>query len=92
MVVTLEPKQSFQKNRDLTTAFRVAVDNPAFKEGVHASITEFVIKYRPSADELEGVRRFLAVLLNLAEQEDPLPKPSLIKSIEDFLPKPQPKK
>jgi hypothetical protein len=91
MVVTLEPKESFQKNPDAVTGFRASVDSPMFKEGVHKAITEFVLKYHPTAEELEGVRRFLAVLLNMGEKEDPLPKPSLIKSIEDFMPKPKQK-
>ncbi len=91
MVVTLEPKESFQKNPDQLKDYRLVIDSPSFKEGVHKAITEFVLKYRPTADELEGVRRFLAVLLNMGEKEDPLPKPSLIKSIEDFMPKPKPK-
>ncbi len=92
MIVSLEPKTTFQSNPDNLKAYRDAVDTPVFKEGVHKAITEFVLKYNPTAEELQGVRRFLAVLLNMAEKEDPLPKSNLIKSIEEFYPKPQPKK
>lgn len=92
MTIQIEPKESFQKNPDAITGFRAAIDNPMFREGIQKAITEYVVKYRPTAEELEGMRRFLAVLLNMGEKEDPLPKPSIIKSIEDFMPKPQPKK
>lgn len=91
MTVTLEPKLSFQKNETQTKAFRDIVDSDHFKEGVHKAIAEFVLFKKPSAEELEGVRRFLETLLNMAEKPEPLKRASIMESISDFG-KPQPKK
>jgi hypothetical protein len=90
MIVTLEPKQAFQKNEDDTKAFRGIVDSALFKTGVHNAIAEFVLKGHPTTEELEGVRRFLDVLLNFGEKPEPHEPAAFMRSIASL--KPQPKK
>lgn len=87
MLVTLEPKTTFQKDDDQIKAFRAAVDSASFKEGVHKAIAEFVLKHKPTAEELEGVRRFLDVLINMGEKEEPIARASIMQSIATKTPK-----
>lgn len=91
MNITLEPRLAFQKNQDHSKEYRALVDSDVFKEGVHNAIAEFVLKFHPTTEELQGVNRFLPVLLNIAEKEEPLPLKPFITSIAEAT-KPQPKK
>ena len=89
-MVTTDPKTTFQENQDQTKAFRSIVDMPAFHEAVHKSIAEFVLKGKPTAEELEGVRRFLDVFLNIAEKPEPQERSPYMTSIATLnKPKPQ---
>lgn len=90
MNVTLEPKALFQKDVDATKSFRDAIDSPAFKVGIHNAIAEFVLKGKPTTEELEGVRRFLNTLINFGEKDEPLERSPILHSIGSI--KPQPKK
>ena len=92
MTVTLEPKQAFQKNEDHTKEFRGVVDSVVFKECCHNAIAEYVLKHSPTAEELNGVRSFLDVLLNMAEKPEPHDRAPFMQSIATVSPKPQPKK
>lgn len=90
MLILLTPKQDFQKDDEATKAFRGLVDNQIFKDGIHLAIAEFVLYAKPTAEELEGVNRFLKVLLNMAEKEEPQERTPFMQSISQL--KPQPKK
>lgn len=90
MSVSLEPKQAFQSNEDQAKEFRALVDSVSFKVCCHNAIAEFVLKHSPTADELNGVRRFLDVLLNMAEKPEPHDREPFMRSIATV--KPQPKK
>lgn len=89
MIVSLEPKKAFQKNEDHAKEFRALVDSVAFKVSCHNAIAEFVLKYHPTTEELQGVCRFIPVLLNMGEKEDPQERAPLMQSIATV--KPQPK-
>ena len=84
MIVELKPKESFQKDEEQSKAFRLIMDSPVFKEGVHKAIAQFVLFHKPTAEELEGVRRFLATLMNMAEKEEPLAQQPIMQSISVF--------
>lgn len=91
MQVELQPKQAFLKNNDDIKAFHAVVDSPVFQEGVHKAIAEFVLFHKPTAEELEGVRRFLVVMLNMAEKEEPRKQQPIFRSISELhAPKPKP--
>jgi len=81
MIITIEPKKLFQSDPDTTKAFREAVDSSAFKVGVHNAIAEFVLKSKPTTEELEGVRRFLDTLVNFGEKDEPMTRSPFIQSI-----------
>ena len=81
MVITLDPKQAFQKDEEQAKLFRALVDSVVFKEGVHKAIAEFVLHQRPTTEELDGVRRFLDTLINLAEKPEPHQRAPFIQSI-----------
>lgn len=91
-MVTTEPKTTFQKNPDQTKAFRGIVDDAVFHEAVHKAIAEFVLKLKPTAEELEGVRRFLGVLLNLAEKPETQERHPYVTSIAQVNVRPEPPK
>jgi len=89
MLITTEPKITFQLNADQTKAFHLIVGNPVFHEAIHKSIAELTLKGKPTAEELEGVRKFLDVLLNLGEKSEPRLRDPFVTSIAAH--KPQPK-
>lgn len=95
MLITIEPKQAFQKNNDHTKSFHETVDNPVFMEGLHLAISEFVLKYQPTTEELQGVRRFLDTLVNFGEKPEAdrsEEQRQIMRSIATARPTPQPKK
>ena len=91
MIVELQPKHDFLKSNDDIKAFHTLVDSPVFKEGMHKAIAQFVLYHNPTTEQLDGVRRFLAVALNMAEKEEPAPRPYITRSIAELnAPKPKP--
>lgn len=92
MVLKLEPKKLFQKDVDVTKVFRDTVDSQPFRVAVHNSIAEFVLKSRPTTEELEGVRRFLDILLNFGEKEETPERAPIMRSIAELhAPPPKPR-
>lgn len=89
MTVTTDPKTTFQKNEDQTKAFRGVVDLPVFHEAIHKAIAQFVLHSDPSSEQLEGVRRFLDVLLNIAEKPEPQERSNIMQSIAARPPQPK---
>jgi len=70
---TLSPKKAFQENEDAMRAFRAIVDNSHFNIAMTQALAEFVVLDRPTTEELDGVRKFLKLLLSMAEVEQPMP-------------------
>lgn len=91
MLVELKPKEAFQVDADATKTFRGMVDSALFKNGVHNALAQLVLFHRPTTEELEGVRQFLMVLLNMGEKEDPPQRKPIVQSIASLI-QPQPKK
>ena len=89
MVLKLEPKKLFQKDEGSTKAFRDAVDSQMFRVAIHNTIAEFVLKSRPTTEELEGVRRFLDILLNFGEKEETPERAPIMRSIAELNAKPK---
>lgn len=85
MIIQLEPKKAFLKHDDLTKPYRAFVDSESFKEAVHLAISEYVIRWKPTTEQLEGVRQFLNVMLNMGEKEDPVQPPQIMQSIAQAL-------
>ena len=91
MIVALQPKDDFLKSNDDIKAFHGLVDSPVFKEGMHKAIAQFVLYHNPTTEQLEGVRQFLGVALNMAEKEEPTKRTAIIRSIAELTaPKPKP--
>lgn len=67
MNLSLSPKSLFQQNEDQVKAFRAISHNTHFLQGLSSSLAEFA-QGSVSADELKGARRFIGVLLNIAEK------------------------
>ena len=89
MVLKLEPKKLFQKDEKLNNAFRETVDSQMFRVAIHNTIAEFVLKSRPTTEELEGVRRFLDILLNFGEKEETPERAPIMRSIAELHSKPK---
>ena len=70
----LTPKTAFQSDEELTRKWRAIVDNSTFQHGLMMSMAEYSLKWNPSAEELSGARKFIEVVLNLAEVDTPQPK------------------
>ena len=89
MVLKLEPKKLFQKDEGSTKSFRETVDSQTFRVAIHNCIAEFVLKSRPTTEELEGVRRFLDILLNFGEKEETPERAPIMRSIAELHSKPK---
>lgn len=68
----LQPKAAFQHNEDAMRTWRAVVDNPVFNQGMMIAMADYCLNGKPTADELNGARTFIRILLNLAEIEQPL--------------------
>ena len=73
-MITLSPKKAFQENEDAVRSFRAIVDSNHFRFAATQAVAEFTLNSRPTTDELSGARKFLDVLLNMAETEAPAPQ------------------
>lgn len=74
MSVQISPKQNFQAKEDLARRFKAVATSNEMAEAVTAALSEFVICYNPTSEKLQGAKEFCAVLLNLAEKDEPMPK------------------
>lgn len=68
MNLSLSPKSLFQQNEDQVKAFKAISHNTHFLQGLSSALAEFAGR-DASPDELKGARRFIQVLLNIAEKE-----------------------
>lgn len=68
MNLSLSPKGLFRQNEDHVKAFKAISRNTYFLQGLSSSLAEFAQRDATS-EELKGARRFIAVLLNIAEDE-----------------------
>lgn len=68
MNLPLSPKFLFQQNEDQVKAFKAIAHNTHFLQGLSSSLSELAMR-NITADELKGARRFIDVLLNIAEKE-----------------------
>ena len=73
-MISLTPKKRFQETEELATAFRSIVNSKPFEIGITQALAEFMLNKRPTEDQLNGVRSFIDVLLNMAEKEPVLPQ------------------
>lgn len=74
MSVQVSPKRNFQAKEDIARKFSAMANSNEMAEAITAALSEMVICYNPTTERLEGAKQFAAVLLNLAEKEDPMPK------------------
>lgn len=72
-MISLTPKKRFQES-PFADPYRVMVKSPAFETAVTQALAEFTMTLSPSTEEMNGVRGFISVLLNMAEVETDLPR------------------
>lgn len=72
-MISLTPKKRFQES-PFADPYRVMVKSPAFETAVTQALAEFTMTLSPSTEEMDGVRGFISVLLNMAEVETDMPQ------------------
>lgn len=72
-MIELKPKQLFQAQEPIKKELAVVTNSDNFQFALSFALAEFVSRSTPSAEQLVAVRGFIAVLLNLAMAEEPLP-------------------
>lgn len=68
MNLSLSPKGLFQQNEDQVKAFKAIAHNTHFLQALNSAMSEFAMR-ETTPDELKGARRFISLLLNIAEKE-----------------------
>lgn len=91
MHIALSPKENFQLNDDAAREFRALTGSySVVLMALESAVSEYVIKQSPTTEEMNGVRKFLNVFLNMAEVLQAAP-PSLFQSIQHVQSTAQPK-
>jgi hypothetical protein len=72
-VISLTPKKRFQETEELAKSFRSIVTSNTFEAGITQALAEYTMTRAPTGEQLDGVRTFIGVLLNMAEVEQALP-------------------
>jgi hypothetical protein len=68
-MIELTPKKRFLANEEATRYFRPVADSPAFHHALSTALAEFSMHTAATAEQLDGVRAYIRILLNLAEIE-----------------------
>ena len=73
MTVLLSPKEQFQAQEDTAKEWRGVVTGKTMGAALTHAIAQYSTECHPTTEQLEGVRRFVYELLNLAEKPEPPP-------------------
>lgn len=72
-MIELKPKKVFQQHEPVKKELAVVTNSDNFQFALSFALAEFVSRSTPSAEQLAAVRGFIAVLLNLPMEDEPLP-------------------
>lgn len=73
MTVLLSPKEQFQAQEDTAKQWREMVTGKTMGAALTHAIAQYSHECHPTTEQLEGVRRFIYELLNLAEKPEAPP-------------------
>ena len=73
-MISLNPKKRFQETEELAKSFRSIVISNTFEAGITRALAEYTMTRAPTGEQLDGVRTFIEVLLNMAEVETEMPQ------------------
>lgn len=74
MALDLSPKSQFMAS-DVDAEFhRKLVISPSFERAVSSAMAHYCMNNAPTGEQVEGVKKFIRVLMNLAEYEQNAPK------------------
>ena len=74
MSIQVSPKQQFQEDVELARKFGAMAHSTEMQRAVTIAISEMVVCYNPTTERIEGAKQILAILLNLTEREEPMPR------------------
>jgi hypothetical protein len=77
----LTPKGLFKQQKDQVANFRAIARHTHFQLALSAALAELAQSHKPTSEELNGARKFINVLLNLAEG-DPSPSRFPVKTLD----------
>lgn len=73
MKIEFSPKKQFQESNDACRELLTVVGSGNFQKALSASLSEYVHKNLPTADQLRAVNVFIDTLLKLPTTEEPMP-------------------
>jgi hypothetical protein len=73
-MIELQPRKQFQTNEKIKKELATIATSDNFQTVLSFALAEFVMRTTPSAEQVAAIRAFIACLLNLSQQDDPMPK------------------
>ena len=92
MNVDFSPKKLFQSNDPLRKELAIVVTSDNFHQALSFALAEFVMQYKPSAEQSSAVKQFINTLLYLPKESQPMPEfpnKSLDRTIYETILQPQ---
>ena len=71
MQIEISPKKQFLAAEAVAANFRAMAVGPTLPIAISHALAEFSMFHQSSPEQLEGVRKFVAVLLNMGEKDEP---------------------
>lgn len=69
----LSPKVQFQRDEELKKELVTVVQSDRFHTALSFALSEFVFRGNPTQEEVNGAKKFIAVLMQLPSKDDPMP-------------------
>ena len=74
MNVDFSPKKLFQSNDGIRKELAIVVTSDNFHQALSFALSEFVMQYKPSAEQSAAVKQFINTLLYLPKESQPMPE------------------
>ena len=92
MNVDFSPKKLFQSNDPIRKELAIVVTSDNFHQALSFALAEFVMQYKPSAEQSVAVKNFINTLLYLPKESQPMPEfpnKTLDRTIYETITQPQ---
>ena len=77
MNVDFSPKKLFQSNDGIRKELAIVVTSDNFHQALSFALAEFVMQYKPSAEQSSAVKQFINTLIYLPKEIQPPPSPPI---------------
>ena len=74
MNVDFSPKKLFQSNDGIRKELAIVVTSDNFHQALSFALAEFVMQYKPTAEQSSAVKQFINTLIYLPKEAQPMPE------------------